>query len=59
LEGQNVLNTLGQRASSVQQIQPQAQTEPLLSSFQDISPTQPNPALVLDLSQIPLFEEYR
>jgi putative transposase len=60
LEGQNVLNTLGQRASSVQQIQPQAQTEPLASnSLQTLAPIQPNPALVVDLSQIPLFEEYR
>jgi putative transposase len=60
LEGQNVLNTLGQRASSVQQIQIQTQTEPLApSSLQTIAPIQPNPALVVDLSQIPLFEEYR
>ena len=61
LEGQNVLNTLGQRSSSVQQSQPQTQTqtEPFNPSFQDLAPTQPNPALVVDLSQIPLFEEYR
>jgi putative transposase len=61
LEGQNVLNALGQRSSSASQIQIQTLTEPepLYSSVQDISPIQPNPALVLDLSQIPLFEEYR
>ncbi|AFY91354.1 TnsA endonuclease N-terminal domain-containing protein [Chamaesiphon minutus] len=60
LEGQNVLNTLGQRASSAPQSQPQPQTEPLApNSLQTLAPTQPSPALVLDLSQIPLFEEYR
>jgi putative transposase len=56
LEGQNVLNILGQRSSSVQQSQPQ--TQPFNPSFQDLAPAQPNPALVVDLSQIPLFEEY-
>jgi putative transposase len=60
LEGQNVLNTLGQRASSAPQLQIQTQTEQLAPiSLQDLTPTQSNPALVLDLSQIPLFEEYR
>jgi putative transposase len=61
LEGQNVLNTLGQRASSVPQIQIQTHTEPepFNPSFQDLAPIQPNLALVLDLSQIPMFEEYR
>jgi putative transposase len=61
LEGQNVLNTLEQKSSSVPQIQRQSQTEsePLLSSFPELASSQPNPALVIDLSQIPLFEEYR
>jgi putative transposase len=62
LEGQNVLNTLGQRSSSAPQSQIQTQTEPeppTPNSFQTLAPIQPNPALVLDLSQIPLFEEYR
>jgi putative transposase len=60
LEGQNVLNSLGQNSSSAPQIQIQAQTEQLaVSSFPDLAPIQPNPVLVLDLSQIPLFEEYR
>jgi putative transposase len=61
LEGQNVLNSLGQKSSSAPQIQIQAQTqtEPRAPSLQTLAPIQPNPALVLDLSQIPLFEEYR
>jgi putative transposase len=60
LEGQNVLNSLGQNSSSAPQIQIQAQTEQLaVSSLPDLAPIQPNPVLVLDLSQIPLFEEYR
>jgi putative transposase len=61
LEGQNVLNTLEQQSSSAPQIQIQTQTEPepLSPSFQNLAPAQPNPALVVDLSQIPLFEEYR
>jgi putative transposase len=57
LEGQNVLNTLGQRSSSAPQSQ--QQTEPPSPNLQNFAPIQPNPALVLDLSQIPLFEEYR
>jgi putative transposase len=61
LEGQNVLNSLGQRASSAPQLQIQLQTEPeaFAPSFPELASTQPNPALVIDLSQIPLFEEYR
>jgi putative transposase len=57
LEGQNVLNSLGQRSSSAPQSQ--QQTELPSPNLQDLAPIQPNPALVLDLSQIPLFEEYR
>jgi putative transposase len=58
LEGQNVLNTLGQRSSSAPQIQPP--TEPFASgSLQTLADIQPERILSLDLSQIPLFEEYR
>ncbi len=57
LEGQNVLNTLGQRSSAIPQIQ--QQTEPPAPSLPSISPAQPERVLSLDLSQIPLFEEYR
>jgi putative transposase len=61
LERQNVLNTLGQSSSSVpqSQIQTKTESEPFNPSFQNFAPIQPNPALVLDLSQVPLFEEYR
>ena len=59
----NPLNTLGQKSSSAPQLQIQLQTEsepePFAPSFPELASTQPNPALVIDLSQIPLFEEYR
>jgi putative transposase len=58
LEGQNVLNTLGQRSSPAPQIPPP--TEPFASgSLQTLADIQPERILSLDLSQIPLFEEYR
>lgn len=48
LEGQNVLNTLGQKSSSASQIQIQKEPEPFAPSFPELASTQPNPALVID-----------